>query len=305
MGRNYTMADSKMIQDSSVKRQHFLDNQADFIAEDPDFGGTFVTDWQTANTASENQESAETRDDRQTQETADVEAAMGDARIAIKRIFYYAGKAFSDNKGIRNEFGMDDYGDVGSSHHKMRLFLANLHNKAENKYKAELLAAQCTQAKIDAVLTAKNNLVTEDVEQEVFADNEPIDTKARVAVHNHTFSFMQRVRYAADIVYFDNPEKFNLFVLTRRNEPDQSIFNLLGTVSNAATASPLVNVAITIQQLGISTTTDDIGLYGFAIIPPGTYDVEFALAGYTTQTIQITIADDGTQNTLDVQLVAV
>jgi hypothetical protein len=249
-------------------------------------------------------DSAETRTDQLTQETADVAVNMINGRRVYARMKYFLNLAFPTKPGIPNEFGLNDYDSIGSNVAAMVKFLANMHDKAENKYKTQLLAVGVTQAHIDEILTVKNSLSTEETEQEVFKATGPEATAARIATHNTTWGFVQRVNNASKAVYYDDFVKLNLFLLPRNNEPDTTIFNLLGTASDAGTASPLPGVGVRIIELGLTTTTDANGQYAYTNIPPGSYTLEFTLAGYVTETAAVVVADDGTQNVVDVQLAA-
>ena len=293
-----------MFQFSRMYRQLFLDYRPDFIEEDVDFDGTYADDWLAAIEDSELQETAETRDDRSEGETTDVIAAMSAGRKAYIQLRRFIKKAFTEKPSVLNEFGLDNYKDIGSSQSRMAAFLTNYHNLAENKYKTELLAVNCSQAKIDAVLTAKNDLTREDTEQNVFVKTEPIDTAKRKQIHNKTYGFTQFVNEASKSRYYDDILLLNLFLLPRSHEPDADIFNLTGTASDSATASPLEGLSVLLQELDIIRTTDENGQYGFGNIPSGTYTLVFSLAGYVTQTLTVTIPDDGTVNIFDVAMVA-
>ena len=303
--RLYKMMDMLMIQFAKNYRALFLEYQTDFTDEDADFGGTFPDDWDTAIQASESAGTAETRDDVLQQETADVEAQMTAGRKKYNQAKYYIKKAFRNKPKVQNEFGLDDYNQVRASQPGMILFLKKLYNLSENKYKTELLAAGYTEAKITEIDTIKKALDTQNIEQDLFAAKEPVDTEARIKKHNTTWGFVQKVNDLSKVIYYDpdNVVKLNLFLLPRSEEPDQDIFNLVGTASDSATAAPLPDVNCIIESLNIFRTTDSNGQYGYGNLPPGTYTVKFVKEGYVMQELQVTVPASG-QVVLDVQLVA-
>jgi hypothetical protein len=63
---------------------------------------------------------------------------------------------------------------------------------------------------------------------------------------------------------------------------------LQGTVTSAATSSPISGATITIGTT--STTTDAAGLYTIGSVAPGTYNVTASAAGFTSATASVTIA---------------
>jgi len=105
------------------------------------------------------------------------------------------------------------------------------------------------------------------------------------------------------VIFYNDPEKLNLFLFPRHSEPVE-VFNVLGKASDSVTAAALSGVQVKISTTpaspGITTTTDLNGEYGFAAIAPGNYSLEFSKPGYMTQVFPITVLASGavTQNAL-------
>jgi hypothetical protein len=291
--RNYNMPDADMFQRSRTKRQHFIDNKPAFVAFDPDFDDPYDADWLLSIEASEGTDTAETRDDTGQQETAEVNEVMALGRKKHVQIKYFVTKAFGDKPSILKKFGSDDYAQAGQSQKYMKLYLTNLHKQCESAdYKPALLAANCTQLKIDEIKTIADNLSAEDTEQNVFIENEPVATKARVTQYNETFAFWHKVNAASKSIFYDDPELLNLFLFPRNTEPAES-FNVLGKATTGAASAPVVGATVQIESLSLSTTTDNNGDYGFAAVPAGTYDVKFTKAGFVDLIISVTVLASG------------
>lgn len=302
--RNYKMADADMFQYSRTYRQHFINHQASFSALDPDFNAPYAENWLAAVEASESQETAETRDDQLQQETADVEEMMKLARAKHGEMKYFILKAFKTKPNIADKFGLDNYEEAGASQAKMAAYMQNLYNLSNSgAYKPALLAAGCTQLRIDDILTIKSNLSTQDTEQNVFKTNEPVATVERINRHNETWEFSQRVNEASKVIFAEQAELLNLFLFPRHSE-DSSAFNLVGTARNTADNTALAGVAVEILGLGLTTTTDSSGEYGFGAVPAGTYSVKFSKAGFQDLTLQADVPASG-QVALDAALAVV
>jgi hypothetical protein len=277
--RNYNMKDSVMCQQSRVKRQHFINNQADFIDFDPDFSLTFQDDWLLSIETAEGIQTDETRDDVLQQETEDVLLAMKNGRKKIVEVEYFAKKAFPNKLSKLDEFGFGTVSTLGNTQADMVTFLTNLYNLTNGKYNAEFLAVNYLQPKIDEILAIKNVLADENTEQDTFADTSSQDTAARVGTLNNAFSYWQRVNAASKSIYYDNPILLNLFLFPRGTESDVDI-NIQGTVRNSVTNEVMSNVAVSIPSLGVTVNTDSNGQYVIGGIEPGTYDMSFSKAEF-------------------------
>jgi len=66
--------------------------------------------------------------------------------------------------------------------------------------------------------------------------------------------------------------------------------NIRGTVTDE-NSKPLEMVSVIIQEIGISTTTDEDGVYNFLYIPYGIYNFTFSKIGYLSKTKLLTLND--------------
>ena len=285
--KKYNMSDAVMFQRSRTIRQHLIDNLPDFQVLDPDFNAVFIADWLAAIEDSENWENAETRLDRQGQETAEVLEAMQNARQHYILVKYFVLKAYANKPKVLEKFGLDDYDDAAYNQALMVPFLANLHKQCTDPaHSADLSAVNLTAAHVGNLLNLKNILSTEDTQQNVFIANTQLATQDREKQHNATFSFWQKTNAASKVVYINDPVKLNLFLYPRRNETALSIE---GTVTNTSGGGLLQGVAVSVQGQSITVLTDENGDYGIAGLAAGSYTLVFTLAGFIEQTIPVTI----------------
>jgi len=300
--KNYTMADAVMFQKSRTKRQLFLNLLAEFIALDPDFDAPFAADWLASIAASEGWETHETRQDQQGQETAEVMEVMKQARDKYTQVIYFVEKAYRNKPNIVNKFGANDYGEAATDQAKMVTFLTNLHEKCTDvAFAADLATANLTAPMIAEILTIRDNLNTEDTEQNTFIESTTLATQARHAQFNDTFDYWQKVNAASKVVFRNDPVKLNLFLFPRRSEPQLS---LEGTVTNATGGALLEGVAVTVEGTGVTVLTDENGDYAIAGLPAGDYVLQFVLSGFVSQTVPVTVAA-GENTVVNIAMVAV
>ncbi|MEO5572094.1 MAG: choice-of-anchor B family protein [Bacteroidia bacterium] len=79
---------------------------------------------------------------------------------------------------------------------------------------------------------------------------------------------------------------------------------LEGTLTDSATGVPLNNVAIQVLSTAITTNSVLTGNYKTGSAAPGTFDIQFSKAGYTTKIITGVILTSGAVTTLNVLLAA-
>jgi hypothetical protein len=287
------MSDADMFQRSRTKRQHFIDNKAAFVAFDADFDDPYDADWLASIEASEAFESADTRDAGGRLETEDVNEVMTLAHKKHIEIKYFAEKAYGQQPTVLAKMGITNYTEARASQSRMAKYLQNLYEVSNSaEFKPALLAVNCSQAKIDSILTVKNSLSTEDTEQNVYLENEAQATKARITQYNETADFWHKVNRASKSIFYDQPELLNLFLFPRSSEPAES-FNVLGSVVTGPASMALVGVTVQIESLGLSTTTDSNGEYGFAAVPAGSYTIKFTKGGFADLTLPITVPASG------------
>jgi len=282
--RNYPMSDAGMATFAALHRQLFMDHQTDFINFDADFGTPDYEDnWQTAIDATLNVGTAETRDDQLGIQTAQVEEAMKAITLKVKDVKYFAFKTFppdgaKENRSILDEFGFDDYDEVYGSQEGIRFFMKTMF-KVATKYAVPMAAKGFTAAKLAAINMVTDAFLALDVAQDAFNQSSPIDTQIRVQTHNLTWSFSTRVRRATEVMYAEDPVMYNLFLLPRRAE-SPAIYNVVGNISAMGSGLPVVGATATIVELGITTTTDEDGNFGFAQVAAAGYTLRITAPGF-------------------------
>jgi hypothetical protein len=289
--KNYSMKDALMLQQSHVKRQHFIDNQGDFELLDPDFADPFKVNWNTSILASEVLPTDESRDDEISIETADVLETIAKAKQRIRELKYFAMKAFPNSTEELRTLGFDDYDEASNSQSELATLLGRMYNYSENTFKTELLAVNYTQPKIDGLLAVKDELQLENKEQDTMIQNTPIATQERNTQLNETFAFWKKVNLASKVIYSNDYAKLNLFLFPKDTE-DPTIVKVAGTVRNQSNTL-IAGVSVTIESLALTVVTDSNGQYVIGGIPGGTYTIKFNKAGFQEVTQEIIVPADG------------
>lgn len=291
--RKYNIPDADMMEDSRTNKTIFESDKALFVALNPEFDDPFAADWLSSIEASEATETAETRDDRQRQATAEVEQAMASARAKYNEVKYFVEEAFPGNKDLQARFGLNDYDEAANDQAKMVLFLNNLHKWCVDPVLSPPLTAKGLSApRVAEILTIRDLLLSENNEQEVMIVESPVVTEQRVNTYNTTYAFRQKVNRASKVVFAGNTAKLNEYKLPGGSSDEN--FNVEGRVTDAAAPTRgLYKVTVQLVELNITDKTTTLGNYGFVAVPPGTYTLRFTLAGYTTVERPITVLQSG------------
>lgn len=286
--RDFQISDDTMLQDGRTTHAQFVLDEADFIDLDDDFKPPFATNWLAAIEDASKAPKDEQIVDVQTGLTAAVEASLKDCASHFQGAKYYIDKAFADKQWILNEFGYDNYENARQVPEKMVTFMDVFWTTAD-KYKAALIAAKYTQAKIDAIAAKRLVLIDAKKDQELGKNSRLSATHTRVILLNKAWGYRTKVAKAAKVIYADNYAKYKIYLLPASEEATTT-YSIKGQVTDKAVDKPLAKVQVT---NGTDTaTTDSNGKFGFAKLANGTYTLTFTLAGYKTATATVTY--DGT-----------
>lgn len=297
------LTDPKMIEFLETYSLGFQGDSAEFILFDPDFGGTFLADWETAIDASINEPTDEFREDEQMGLTEEVMASMKDCRKAYRLNRYFVVKAFPNDITTQNKFALDNYVANSNSQSGMAILMTELHKMSEHpNYKPALLAAEYKQADIDSLLTLRDALRVDNKTQNQFIRYSTRASQQRYNVHAASWSFAQRVNAASKVMYMDDLVKRNFYNFPA-SSTSASDFDLTGTVTDSGTSAAIEGAVVKFPTLGLAVTTDENGKYGASGLPTGNVTIEVSMPGYVLQNLNATIPATGTA-TLDVALVA-
>jgi hypothetical protein len=303
--RLYTVADAYIIQFAKTLRGVFINDQATFVARDPSFNTPYETDWLNAINAAEAQDSDETVDDQLTQLTAVVDAEMELCRILFQDAKPFIRKAFPNMPGRWNEFGFDDYDAARKNQPFMLEFMSNFH-KAATRYAPPLLAVNVTQAMIDEIETRRAALNTANDTQENFKKMMQGLTEQRIITLNAMYGYCTNVCETGKLVMRTSYAGYQRYLLPASDEPS-GVMALLGKASAVDATGVAVGaegVTVTVQELGLSTTTDSNGNYGFGPLPAGTYTLQYSKAGFIDQALsEVVVTGPDSAATVNVTMV--
>ncbi len=203
---------SKAIQLSKVKLEHFKQDIGAFQGFDNDLDNNFAVDWKDANDLSESQKPDSTVRAQQKQETDKIKHQTDFCIKGAKDAKYYLGLAFPDDDSYLTEFGFHKIHKERNSTARFIVWMFTLHNRAD-KYKNELTAAGMPQTKIDNLLSLANNLLTAERDQEAFKRERISITRVRTSAFNFMWRFVLRIVRVAEIIFDDDEATLNKFKL--------------------------------------------------------------------------------------------
>jgi hypothetical protein len=276
--RKYDISDANMLSDANNKRAYFVEDQADFVAFDPDFAAPYEDTWLVAIEAAETYVDDETVLDQITGKTEYLNSTMKECRDYYQNAKHFVEKAFPGNAAVQREFGFNDYDEARKTQPKLVLFMYKFHKVAE-LYKVQLIAKNYTQLMIDGILLLADKLKAANIDQDTFIGNRGVKTQTRSELHNAVWDTVTYICKTGKLIYKDNYGKYHRYLLPSSEEPDESLI-LKGYVKDNVSNEALEGINVTLQELGITVQTDSFGKYGFATLPPGTYSLRFYHVNY-------------------------
>jgi hypothetical protein len=209
--RSYKQPDSELLTRSSAMQLAFVARQADFVAHDPMFGGSYGTDWSTAISACYAFESDEAMLDLLQSRTQAVDEACGQAHTALTDLRYFAQKAFGSS-GYYKAFQFGAHNKVRQSAPAYVLYLRTQHALAL-QLAPQLTAKGMTPAHMAALQTAADQLAATDLAQELHKRQRILATAQRLALFTALYSIAQQVNAAAEVIYADDAANRGVFAL--------------------------------------------------------------------------------------------
>ncbi len=306
--RFFNIGDAYMLEFSKTMRLFFIEDQADFAAEDTNFASPYETNtWQAAIDAAENEPTDEQRLDQLSQLTETVYNEMDLCRENFQDSKRYIKKAFPNNITIWNEFGFDDYRFIKDKQPEMIQFMKRFHSTAV-KYSAQLDTpiVNFTAVKIAEIDTRKQALDNANNVQEKFKKDIPTYTQQRIQKLNAVWEITTDVGGVGKSLYSHDYAKYQHYLLPASDETETLM--LSGTVTNVPApgveAEPIEEALITVLELALATESDSNGNYGFGILPAGTYTLTISKAGYAPQSIPGIVITEDSEVEQNFQLVA-
>jgi hypothetical protein len=210
--RTYGIADADMLELAKTKQGFMNEDKQKFTEFDDDFKDPYASNWITAITECEQDLKDVSVVSQMTNLTQAVEAKMEQCRNAYQALKFFVEKAFPNNKPVWNEFGYAKYEDARKSQAQMIQFMQEVYSIA-TKYSALLIEKNYAQAKIDALLTLKQELDTANNEQEIFKGGRPTLTQTRVTKLNSVWEITEKVCRAGKIIFVHDKAKYARYTL--------------------------------------------------------------------------------------------
>lgn len=220
--RSYASSDATMQQRMRTMRDHFAQRRAKFEQLNPEFGGTFLADWEAAQRTAEQATSAAVRTGTLKEKTGDVNAAADDNRLLLKQLFYAVRRAFPGNEGRLQQYGYAKFEAARDDHDEL---VALLHQAvdAATRDQAELAKKGFGPAQLQELADDLAAVTDANTDQETQKGVNVEVGQDYIRKQNALYGFGQRASEAAKLVYDDDPAARQLFHLTDGAAPAEAV----------------------------------------------------------------------------------
>ena len=287
------ITDAQMLEEAQVKLDLFGSFRDDFTAFDASLNSTFGDDLQDKITAAQVFKTDETVVDEISELTDKMLDAWNNCKKHFQDAKYFIEKAFPGNKKRHDVFGFDDYERMSRNQTVVVQFM-NQFGAAATQYKTELIAAGYSQEKIDAITSLSSDFDKANRAQEMAKKVRGEITQNRTIAMNAVWSGIKTINLASKSVYRNNYARLQMFLMPApaSNEAPEAL-SLTGTIINTVTNLPEADVAVSLPDLDLTTTTDLSGRFAFAAgTPAGTTRISAVKTGFANfESTVVLVAD--------------
>lgn len=286
------ITDAQMAEEAQTMLDLYSEDVADFTAFDASLNADYADDVQDLIDAAIDFPSDETVQNEISELTDAMQGAWDACKTHFQDAKYFIQKAFPGNAARHKVFGFNDYEKMSRTQSEVLPFMDQFSDTAV-KYQTELIAAGYTLAKITAIATLSQAYETASRAQEKAKKDRIETTQDRTIAMNAVWTGIKTINMASKSVYRTNYAKLQQYLMPApaSNEPPEAL-GLRGTIINTATNLPEPNVAVALPDLGLATTTDLNGSYGFAAgTPAGLTAITAVKTGMVTLEDTVTLTD--------------
>lgn len=210
--RLYRTDDASMLEYGDNVLTRYTADMADFTAFSTIFDQTYADTLEQQIADAEGFGSDNQQVDIVVQTTQNMLEKMDECRNHYGDLKFFIEEAFPTQVGVQGEFGFNDYDGARNSQSKLIQFMNDLALTVQ-KYESQLLAAGCSQDRIDETQTLAVELKMANRAQEAAKGERADATYARILLLNTVWMTVQKIRRAAKRIYKDNYAKLQLYLL--------------------------------------------------------------------------------------------
>ena len=287
------ITDAQMLEETQTILDLFVAYQPEFAVFDASLNAAFAADVQAKIDAGIDFPTDETVLNQITELTDAVNQAWEACKEHFQDAKYFIEKAFPGNTARHKVFGFGDYTEMSRSQSKVMPFMDQFGDTAA-EHGTALIAAGYTLAKIEAIPELAAAFNEANREQEMAKKARLELTQTRTQTMNAVWTAIKTINLASKSVYRNNYARLQQFLMPApaSNEAREAL-SLSGTIINTVTNLPEPNVAVALPDLGLATTTDLTGSYGFAAgTPAGATTLNAVKTGFADFSTTVVLLDD-------------
>ncbi len=236
--RLYSKTDAEMLEDATVKETFAADDITKISAFDTKIDLPFLTTCDTRLTAAKAILTDELVMDQVTQKSQVVKDLLDDSRNAFQDVKHFVEKAFPTNKGIKKEFGYDDYEDARRSQPRMIVFMKLL-SATVGKYSVQLTDQGMPAALPTRISNLAKDLEIANKEQEVSKSGRTITTQERITAYNDVWKDLQVICSAGKRAHIDDYARYRRYILYSGSQQPPELPDTYDILPAGATATAL------------------------------------------------------------------
>ena len=258
--RLYSKSDPEMLEEATVKETFAAEDITKITGFDTKIDLPFLTTCGTRLTASKAILTDEMVMDQVTQKSQVLKNLLNDCRNGFQDVKHFVEKAFPNDKGVKKEFGYDDYEDARTSQPKMIVFMKMLATTV-GKYSVQLTAQGMPAALPTRITNLSKDIELANKEQEVSKSGRTITTQERINAYNNVWKDLQVICSAGKRAHINDYARYRRYILYSTNQQPPVLPDEYDVLPAGATATALTEFTTVTPIVFINAGETDLKFF--------------------------------------------
>lgn len=272
----YNKTHTEMLEEATVKETFAAEDIAKITAFDTKIDLPFLTLCGTRLTAAKGILTDEMVMDQVTQKSQALKNLLNDCRNGFQDVKHFVEKAFPNDKGVKKEFGYDDYEDARKSQPKMIVFMKMLATTV-GKYSVQLTAQGMPAALPTRITNLSKDIELANKEQEVSKSGRTITTQERVTSYNAVWKDLQVICSAGKRAHINDYARYRRYILYSTNQQPPVLPEEYDVLPAGATATALTEFTTVTPIVFINAGETDLRFFRHTVEDAPNGDLGFEL----------------------------
>jgi hypothetical protein len=272
----YNKTHPEMLEDATVKETFAAEDITKISDFDTKIDLPFLTLCGTRLTAAKAILTDEMVMDQVMQMSQAMKDLLNGCRNGFQDVKHFVEKAFPNDKGVKKEFGYDDYEDARKSQPKMIVFMKMLATTV-GKYSVQLTDQGMPATLPTRITNLAKDIETANKEQEVSKSGRTITTQERINAYNAVWKDLQVICSAGKRAHINDYARYRRYILYTTNQQPPVLPDEYDVLPAGQTATALTEFTTVTPIVFINAGETDLRFFRHTVEDAPNGDLGFVL----------------------------